>query len=267
MHERAPETTSEAIPKPASDEVVIWRYMDFTKFVALLETAALFFARISHLDDPFEGSFPKSQPPLSRFLQLLPKNFLPEGVEVAHMPSPGLLEYGRAMRNWTMVNCWHAVEHESAAMWSLYGNGIAIRSTVGRLRSALGVPPAVSDEFFDKGQFHIGMVEYIDYDNSHISPVHGAAQFFRKRRSFEHEKELRAVIMQLPVDAKRWLDYSRHFDDPGKIFSVDLKTLICAIRIAPQAPGWYSDLVSKVTARYGVELTPQQSDLDAEPLY
>ncbi len=265
-----PENIFESIPQPEGDDVIIWRYMDFTKYVSLLETSSLFFARVSQLADLFEGSFPQSQPPLVRFLQMLPKDFLPQGVDVAHMPSHGLLEYGKAMRNWTMVNCWHAVDHESAAMWSLYaqsGNGVAIRSTVGLLRQALGTPPEVHDGFFHKGQFHIGMIEYIDYTTSHISPGHGAAPFFRKRRSFEHEKELRAVVMQLPVDDRRWLDYSQHFDDAGKLFPVDLKTLICAIRVAPQAPLWYSDLVSRVTVRYGLEVKPLQSELDAEPLY
>src|SRR5258706_406031 len=37
------------------------------------------------------------------------------------------------------VNCWHVNEGESAAMWDLYANskGIAIRSTVGRLKKSL----------------------------------------------------------------------------------------------------------------------------------
>ena len=35
----------------------IWRYMDFTKFVSMLDSGGLFFAQAATLEDPFEGSF------------------------------------------------------------------------------------------------------------------------------------------------------------------------------------------------------------------
>jgi hypothetical protein len=41
--------------KPANENAKIWRYMDFTKFVSLLEKKALFFCRADKLGDPFEG--------------------------------------------------------------------------------------------------------------------------------------------------------------------------------------------------------------------
>ena len=53
MYEEHPEFHS-----PPS-EAVLWRYMDFTKFVSLLDRQALFFARSDKLGDPFEGSFPR----------------------------------------------------------------------------------------------------------------------------------------------------------------------------------------------------------------
>jgi len=34
----------------------IWRYMDFTKFVAMLESDSLYFARSDRLGDPFEAA-------------------------------------------------------------------------------------------------------------------------------------------------------------------------------------------------------------------
>ena len=44
---------------PPSSDAILWRYMDFTKFVSLLEKQALFFPRADKLGDPFEGSFTK----------------------------------------------------------------------------------------------------------------------------------------------------------------------------------------------------------------
>ncbi len=46
-----------AVPFPVQDEEsMIWRYMDFTKFVSLLDRASLFLCRADRLEDPFEGS-------------------------------------------------------------------------------------------------------------------------------------------------------------------------------------------------------------------
>lgn len=64
----------EMVPKdvPASD-AKLWRYMDFTKFVAMLNNKALYFCRLDHLGDPFEGAKgskvldEKIRPVLSRF--------------------------------------------------------------------------------------------------------------------------------------------------------------------------------------------------------
>ena len=41
------------------DSKKIWRYMDFTKFVNLLDTESLFFCRADRFYDKWEGIFPK----------------------------------------------------------------------------------------------------------------------------------------------------------------------------------------------------------------
>ena len=46
-------------PFPVEDEnTTIWRYMDFTKFVSLLDKKKLFLCRADKLEDSFEGSLP-----------------------------------------------------------------------------------------------------------------------------------------------------------------------------------------------------------------
>ena len=45
---------------PPSSDVPIWRYIDMPKLVALLETEALFFARLDTQPDRFEGSLLRS---------------------------------------------------------------------------------------------------------------------------------------------------------------------------------------------------------------
>jgi len=261
---------AQSISQPSSEDLVIWRYMDFTKFVALLETRSLFFARITCLDDPFEGSFPVSQTPLDRILGMLPQNAFPEGARITISPSPGLEDHWKVMRNWAMVSCWHALAHESAAMWKLYAPtsvGVAIRSTVGRLRQALGTPSPPPKGFFGGDRYHIGMVDYIDFSSSRISTENAAAQFFQKRQSFEYEHELRALFMQWPIKTDGWFDHDQRPNDAGQQFPVDLETLIYEIRVAPMAPKWYLNLVTKMVERYGISVEPIQSQLDETPIY
>lgn len=45
--------------QPNNENIKIWRYMDFTKFMSLLDTKKLFFTRADKFEDPFEGSWPK----------------------------------------------------------------------------------------------------------------------------------------------------------------------------------------------------------------
>ena len=40
------------------DNKKIWRYMDFTKFIDILENEALFFTRSDRFEDKFEGTLP-----------------------------------------------------------------------------------------------------------------------------------------------------------------------------------------------------------------
>lgn len=37
----------------------IWRYMDFAKFVSMLEKNTLFFVKANKFEDPYEGTVPK----------------------------------------------------------------------------------------------------------------------------------------------------------------------------------------------------------------
>ena len=41
------------------NDVTIWRYLDFSKYVDVISTSKLFFCRSDHLGDPFEGSCPE----------------------------------------------------------------------------------------------------------------------------------------------------------------------------------------------------------------
>ena len=222
---------------PENHRGKIWRYMDFTKFVSLLDKQALFFARLDKLDDPFEGSCPRMNVE-ARPAQI--ESWLggnPEGHdgcnvrEKAAAVSRGFSFWYQVQRRWIGVNCWHLGERESAAMWRLYlksNEGIAVQSTYCRLRDALA---RASETVW------IGRVRYLDYDEEMIWESNGLAPIVCKRRSFQHEKELRAVIWHppelpagetVPYDDRRWetgawetgvyvdVDLTRLSDEPSR---------------------------------------------------
>jgi hypothetical protein len=80
-------------------------------------------------------------------------------------------------------------------------------------------------------------VRYMDFDNDPIDKGgHQHLMGFIKRKSFEHERELRALVM-LPEPGK------------GARIPCDMSTLIDRIHIAPLAEPHYGDAVRYVADR------------------
>ena len=46
-----------SFPPPPDPHVPVWRYMDLTKFVWMLQMKALYFCRADRLGDPYEGYY------------------------------------------------------------------------------------------------------------------------------------------------------------------------------------------------------------------
>lgn len=135
-------------------------------------------------------------------------------------------------------------------MWSLYagreGQGIALQSTFGRLERAL------PDEW--QHSIHAGTVSYIDYSSDDIPLGNAFSRCLRKRTSFEHERELRAIL-------------ATHDDHSPEGFRVpvDLSTLIETIYVAPTAPPWFVELVERTTRDHRLAVPVVHSDLLAGP--
>lgn len=245
-----PATTNHPVfSAPSDPQVPIWRYMDLTKYVAMLETQALFFARGDLLGDPFEGSISRANFALR-----------PEIYKDAKIPEEvwrQLSEFTEKIRFWTFVNCWHMNEHESAAMWRMYtatNQAIAIRSTYKKLCDALPT------------EAFVGVVKYIDYATEWLPEGNSLWPYVHKRRSFEQERELRAVIQQLPTSGGK-LDLSKPPSEAGRLVPVPLAALIEEIAVAPTAPLWFRELVQAVTRRYGHSFVVRQSVLDDSPIF
>lgn len=254
--------------QPSAD-TKLWRYMDFSKFVALLEDKSLFMPNVEAFEDKLEATMPEAQ--IKKREERLISIFGEEqAAEISKKSSidSDLMELYFA-RGWFYVSCWHMNEFESAGMWKLYAksnDAIAIQTTFERLEKSL------PDEFrYDSkavGAINMGVVKYIDMSKDVIDHGPGTNTYNRllhKRHSFAHEQELRIIV-----------DDARYFREENLLkrrgvsginLPIKLEIALDSIFVAPTSPGWYRDLVRKVLNRYGYEnVTLSRSDLDSENL-
>jgi hypothetical protein len=237
--------------QPQNENIKIWRYMDVVKFLALLNSNALYFSRADKLGDPFEGSWPHRNIATRKMAPL----DIPEPLRSKIVDSRRSL--GSMSKTWPRflaLNCWHMNPHESAAMWKLYlksDSGIAVQSTYSRLKRAI----VTHEDVF------IGAVRYIDYEKDAIEDDNIFIPFVHKRMSFEHEKEIRAVIARFPKSLK---DQSIK---EGFNVHVNMEELVEAVYLSPSSPKWISDLIKSMIGIYGYQFRVVQSNLDAEPIF
>lgn len=246
--------------QPENEDVKVWRYMDFTKLISLIDSRRIFFTRADKFKDPFEGSYPK--------MNVLARDVLPEGITVNMTEEQVenlrrvLRESGETNKNWpryTAINCWHMNEYESAAMWDLYlksNEGVAIQSTYSKLKKSLT----------DDEKIYLGVVKYLDYDTEYINPGNVLSPFVHKRKSFEHEREVRAVSIRWPT-GENGVDFTSETMDVGVQIKADLEVLIEKIYVAPNAPIWFANLVQSAVNRYGYKFEVIHSKLNESPLF
>jgi len=229
--------------------------MDFIKFVDLLDKSALFFTRADKLGDPFEGSHGKA------YVAEM-KSAFKEGKDSEQILKNLGSVYKKIVK-FTFLNCWHMNEHESAAMWNLYAKsneGIAIQSSIAALRSSI----------IETGyEIYVGKVEYLDYESEVMTGGLEEGErypFFHKRKSFEHERELRLMIQDFK-SAKSPIIYASPPHRDGIHVSVDFGSLIERIYLAPSCPKWQLGLLKSVTRKYELNKEVIQSGLNEKPVY
>lgn len=229
---------------PENPSIRIWRYMDFTKFVYTLDKACLYFTHVDLLGDPYEGSYSRA----NTWIRKLAYSKSNETI-----PLEKVIETMRETRKHIFVNCWHMNEGESAAMWKLYAKtneAICIQSSYERLKKNL---PTFAN---------IGMVNYIDYDKEWVPEDNIYNPFLFKRQSFQHEREIRAIIYSkdpcVPSDLL--------VDKNGLPIQLDINYLIDKIYVSPEAPDWFYKLVKNVSIKYGINKKVLKSSLDSEPM-
>ena len=213
-----------------------WRYLDFIKFIDLIDSSQLYFTRIDKLEDQFEGTFTK-------------KTYKKKNNAGLNYPN-----FYKQLRADTLVNCWHMNDYESAAMWKLYlksDEGIAIQSTYKRIIK--GLKP---EKRFNT---YVGVVKYLDYETDEFNFGNAFNASLCKRKSFEHEREIRMMV-DLSIENPKF-ESSKLQVDHGYKININLTDLIECVYISPTAPQWIIKLIKAILTKYNLNLPVQQSQL------
>lgn len=191
------------------DDLIIWKYMDLPKFLDLLENEHLYFCKVRILTDLYECSFPELQKRTKAINDI---------------------------KDLVFVNCWSISNQEDFALWKVYSNnneyGVAIRTTVGKLKSCLqhSEPYSIPTIRFNK-------VVYSDNlkDKSLKSVV------CTKKPFYSYEKELRL-----------WLSAIEKTDiiSNGLTVNLDINKMIEGIYISPFMPEWFHLNFISIVAKY-----------------
>ena len=123
-----------------------------------------------------------------------------------------------------------------------YRNAVAVKTTAANLYKALGKDPRID----------IGKVKYIDF-NKRFSSINGA--YWYKRKSFEYEREVRAVMKIYSSDSN------------ANSVPVDIEKLMNQVYISPYAPLWFEEVVTSVMLRYDVNKPVFHSTMNDQPFY
>lgn len=265
-----PFVTHPLFEPPENREAGIWRYLDFTKYVAMLESESLYFcsARVLRDIDPFEGRRTYLDEQKRRnFLEAKWEDQPPEFwasigytdpvhfvtmQNVSRIPSPF---GGDVALNSMFVNSWHVGDSESDAMWKLYASptqGVAIVSTYQALLDSIEKT---------ERPVMVGVVKYKDFRRETTPFGNLLSPFIQKKVEFSHEKELRALIWRTDfMHDKSHLEAAKL---RGFTVPIDFRKLAKAVYVSPLADTWFHELVESVTRRYGFDLAVKQSDIRA----
>jgi len=256
----------------------LWRYLSLDKLVDLVSTSELFFTPLATFakSDPFEGYLPSVafDAHTSIFRKYVNDLELAHQQLAEHRQNKGypLTDSERAtlqmsvedirsslrrllpaIAKTTTVNCWHASEGESEAMWRLYaenGKAVAVETTLDALKSSIQERDCPSI-------VHIYPVKYLDFFDSALQPkdciVEGHLAPLLKRISYQHEREVRAFIGKVAPNQRAGADVAFWKPEPIRL-PVDVKLLVKAIHVSPYAGEPFPSSVMKICDAFGLGL-------------
>jgi hypothetical protein len=236
-------TLSTPMISRSPEQTHIWRYLTFGRFVSLLQTKRLWLSRVDLLGDDWEMRLAGEQ--LAHVIARHPPTPLDA------VPEDPMERARRIIRNWRLtsfVNCWSAQAHESHALWRVFcptAEGVAIRSTLERLKASVGNPIEVRKVIYEP-------------PGSHRRTPTPKDLITQKRPMFEYEHEYRLVFIK---------DATPDETVKGIALEWNPEAWIEAIRIHPEADKVFAETVVREVEQYAPALKDriQPSDMVEEP--
>ena len=249
------EPDKEYKPERPPENSQIWRYINFAKFVSLLDRSALFLSRADLLGDSHEGSL--SQSSEKRLMDWEERTGKPQAAaEVSRMM--------KLEQKLVFVNCWNELDHESDVMWNKYAreeDGVAVVTTFGSFIQSLG---SVLER--EEKNLKMGRVQYVDYDTEYVPEFHGMP-YFHKRKHFAEEHEIRLVKwVEWKTNDSGHINVDTGIDDKNGLYlNVDISVLIHRVVVSPRAKPWFVDLVQSVANKYDLTVDVTASAMTRSP--
>ena len=243
------------MPQEAEPSSKIWRYLDHEKFEDLISSKTLYFASARQFGEKFEGAISTSK-------EFKLRHCAQEQSADLDLIRRSTQDAFEDLRRLTKISCWHINKYESAAMWEIYlkqGAGVAIQTTVGKLKESLG-------EFRLKPEFmpetiHFGAISYVDF-SKHRVDSNMTNRFFYKRKSFSYEQEYRALISLRIAQ-----EFVGEIPEEGIKVPIDPDKLIENIVVAPEIEPSYKAKIEEIIEKHGLCCSVNQSNLDEDPIY
>ena len=254
----------------------LWRYLSLDKLIDLLSTRHLFFAPLSSFvkTDPFEGYLPsvamEAHAEIFRSKVQDVESFIPvfedycERMKI-ELPSAeretlqhkledlkaAPKRFFAAIMQCQTVNCWHANDGESEAMWRLYadnGKAVAIETSIDALKESIQCRES-------EHRVHIYPVKYLDFFDKAPKPsdcvVEGHLTPLLKRRSYQHENEVRAFIGRVPKDIQESGNIEYWQPTPIRL-PVDVGILVKRVYVSPYASDPFESSVTNICELLGL---------------
>ncbi|WP_370557529.1 DUF2971 domain-containing protein [Edwardsiella tarda] len=220
--------------------------------MSLITYQKIFACRSDLFDDPYEGRYTQK---ITKHVQNLNEDEDGDDVRVIRQ----IYDFNKKLRKATYISCWHANDFESAAMWDLYSKNdasVAIETTYEDLKNML------------PSEAMLGLVNYIDYEKETFPMGNMFYAFTHKRKSFEHEREVRFLIQKLPISKDNTRVDFDNIKTPNVIpITVDINKFVKKIHLSPRSPEWMLDLLQDVVKKYSINVEVRRSDLYTSPIY
>ena len=221
---------------------IIWRYVDDRKFDDLLKTNEIYLSALVAQKDKNEGREKSSEiehkhKNWMRFYEWAGLKVPSEAAQHEHVKR--VAEHWSArLREKGFCLCWHKAETENLEMWKEYvgvgKSGVAIRSTVGRLRDAISL----------KGQNNVcgALIKEVSYGHFSIDSSDGLINraFFKERDKYEFEREIRLFYWEDFLKSSSNLNSARRL-------AANLDILILDVTVSPFSQSAYFEGVRKLT--------------------